>query len=83
MASLANDVCSLSSSKDYYYNLNAWYEALKATLAKHGCEPEPMPPVHTHKGKAFIDFSGRFEGSVFFTWYRMPSSNWEVVCYKI
>lgn len=78
---LSHDIADLSTGP-YYESPKAWYEQLKLTLIKHKCTVGPMPDIHTHQGQDFIDYTGREEGRIFFTWYQMPSSRWEMVCYK-
>lgn len=81
---LSNDIASLSTGK-YYKRVGEWYEMLKTTLEKYNCVLSEMPTIHTREGSAYIEFFCPFnkqEGVIYFTWYRMESGNWEIICYK-
>jgi hypothetical protein len=66
----------------YFEEMADWYREIEYILSKHNCKPEPMPEIHTDKGSAFVEFNGKYEGQIYFTWYKMPTGRWEVVSYR-
>lgn len=78
---LSHHIADLSTGP-YYEKPEVWYEQLTLTLKRHDCEPEGMPEIHTHSGQGYVKYNGREEGQIFFTWHRMPSNRWEIICYK-
>ena len=78
-ASFSRQICELSSgTSNYYHNPHAWYCALADVLAP--LILEPMPPIHTSAGHAHVKIKN-FGETIYFTWYRMPSGNYEIICY--
>jgi len=79
---LSEEIATLSSGTGpYYERIEDWYEALKIILQKHECFPNILPEIHTNEGRGFVEFTGTRNGQIYFTWYKMPSGRFEVICY--
>jgi hypothetical protein len=78
---LASEILDLGD-KVYFDRVETWYKLLCQILEKHHCVPSPLPEIHTYKGRGFVEFTGRENGQVYFTWYKMPSGRYEIVCYR-
>lgn len=81
MAMLSHELASIGVNF-YFDEMADWYRELQWVLSKHECRPGPMPEIHCDKGNAFIEYEGKENGQIYFSWYKMPSGRWEVVCYK-
>lgn len=81
MVLLSEKIASLGQNQ-YYDEIVDWYRELVHILSKNECHTEPLPDIHSDKGKGFIAFTGKEEGQVFFTWYKMPPGRFEIVCYR-
>lgn len=79
---LREKVAALSSGR-YYPTLWAWQLDLIQVLTDFGFTLDNSAPfqVYNDEGKGTLRVAGEEETRVFFTWYRMPSFNWEIVCY--
>lgn len=79
-----NAVSSLSSGA-YYERPRHWWEKLCDTLQKYGYDlnDDDFPVFYSEEGRGSVSISkeGEEAGRVIFTWYRMPSFNWEIICY--
>lgn len=75
------EAIALLSTGVYYERPEDWYGKLVLILASFDCKPEPMLEIHTAEGRSMIGFTGEHAGSIFYTWYRMPSKRFEIVCY--
>ena len=73
------------STGHYYKSVHQWYARLCECLHRHNCKViSECPQVYNQEGRAVIRFQnedGTETEQVFWTWYRMPSSNWEIICY--
>ena len=77
MTSLSEDVAGLSSGTYYKWPID-WYNLLVKTMSAHNMSVGPMPGIHTDEGRDHIEYDS---GQVFFTWYRMESGRYEIICY--
>jgi len=86
---LRNAIAALSTGGvgTYYASPGEFFTRLEWVLREGGFEYEDLahPTIHTNEGRGLLPVcllgmdTPLF--SVAFTWYRMPSGNWEVVCY--
>lgn len=80
-------VSSLSSGSHYYESIAEWWGLVTAELLDFGFITASITPpeVHTDEGWTLVhlrDLRNRnLESCLRLSWYRMPSSRWEVVCY--
>ena len=81
-----NSVASLSSGV-YYQHPSHWWNRLTAILESEGLTPSfAMPVFYSEDGRATMvleTLSGEgVDNTVLcFSWHRMASYNWEIVCY--
>jgi hypothetical protein len=80
MDTLRKAIASLSTG-DYYQRPEDWFREVVLILRSFDCEVEPMLEINTAEGRSTIGFTGEHIGSIFYTWYRMPSKRFEIVCY--
>jgi hypothetical protein len=80
---LREEVASLSSGR-YYDEISHWFDLLDQVVQNFsdgcltlGCD---CPQVHNDSGSSMIRI-GDSELFVWWSWYRMPSYRWEIVCY--
>lgn len=78
---ISHDVIALSEQW-LFVSVQRWYEMLVEILKNHHCTAGPLPEIHTDKGRGFVEFTGRENGQVYFTWHKMPSGKYEIVCYR-
>lgn len=83
---LRSAVANISSGR-YYKSISEWFCLISNTLEKHGCVLSEFdyecPQVYNDEGQSKITFTDN-RGQVCYihwTWYRMPSFNWEIICY--
>lgn len=81
MPFLSSDIAKLGE-KFYFDKVQSWYKQLCLILTEHKCEAGPLPDIHSDSGRGFVEFTGKHEGQVFFTWHKMPSGRYEVICYR-
>lgn len=82
---LRNAIASLSTGV-YYEHFHTWYEALEQLLGEYGFTPqEDYPAIYNDEGRDSMGVvdpqTGEEVGYIWYSWYRMPSSRWEVICY--
>ena len=73
----------------YYPSHGAFFTRLDWVLRQEGFQPSSsmFPPLfHTNEGRGLVPVSmiGMEEHPLFdvvYTWYKMPSGNYEIVCY--
>ena len=88
---LQNDIASLSTGgvNTYYTSPEQFFACLEEILEKHELAYEDLayPAISTSEGRGILPITFADDATpvleVFFTWYRMPSYNWEIVCYLI
>ena len=73
------------STGEYYAQIYDWYAKIRESLeAENWTVSDECPQVYSsgdgHSLLNVVDSSGR-ERHVWFSWYRMPSFNWEIICY--
>lgn len=80
---LREEVASLSSGR-YYDEISHWFDLLDQVVQNFsdgcltlGCD---CPQVYNNSGSSMIRI-GDSELFVWWSWYRMPSGRWEIVCY--
>jgi len=86
---LRNAIASLSTGGvgTYYPSTHMFFTRLECVLRDEGFEYEDLayPTIHTDEGCGRIPVcmigmdTPLF--NIAFTWYRMPSGNWEIICY--
>lgn len=73
-------VAGLSSGR-YYDEIVHWFDLLVKTVERYGLTiDQDCPQVYNDSGSSMIRI-GDSELFVWWTWYRMPSYRWEIVCY--
>lgn len=81
-----NSIASLSSGV-YYQHPSHWWGRLVAILENEGLKPSFDMPVfysedgHATMGLETLSGEGVDNTVLWFSWHRMTSYNWEVVCY--
>jgi hypothetical protein len=76
-----------TSTGEYYHSVASWFSLLEIVLGRFGyiTQDENFPQVHTNEGYAILNIHPEDNPNevahVWWSWYRMPSGNWEVVCY--
>ena len=88
---MRNAIASLSTGGvgTYYTSPGQFFTRLEWTLREIGLQPESdmHPSIHTEEGRGRVAVTMLGAGmdaplfDVVYTWYRMPSSNWEFICY--
>lgn len=85
---LRNEIASLSTGGvgTYYTSPGVFFTRLEWVLREGGFEPVGDPPtIHTNEGRYTTPVApvGMIAPlfDVVTTWYRMPSGNWEMICY--
>jgi len=77
------EAAGLSSGK-YYDEIHEWYSVLLMVLNKYGFDTnQECPQVYNCQGRSvvyFEDDNGKCH-QIFWTYYRMQSFRWEIVCY--
>jgi len=86
-APIREEVASLSSGA-YYEQKSHWVDKLSVILDNHGLILDGEPVMLGDEGRSCMDIveittvrDTPTVGCVHFTWYRMPSFNWEIICY--
>ena len=86
-ASIRKQVAALSTGV-YYDNFQQWATLLAQVCQQHGLKVfggVDTPHNHTGCGIAYlvedVESPERGVGQIWFSYYRMPSSRWEIVCY--
>jgi len=83
-------VSSTSTTSEYYATPNDWYRRLTRVLVSFNKILAPMPEIHTQQGRGTLTYesvpgktggNAPRSGKIAFTWYKMVSGNWEMVCY--
>lgn len=82
---LRNAIASLSTGV-YYDEISGWYNRLSTLLGEYGFIPsDECPTVYNDGGHATMGIAdpqtGEEVGYIWWSWYRMPSFRWEVICY--
>ena len=78
---------SALSSGTYYPQVSHWWEKVCEVLRANGFVPqfEDCPLIYNNEGHSLVkvlDKDGEETGSsLLYSWYRMQSSNWEIVSY--
>ncbi len=86
---LKSDIATLSTGGPgtYYTSPEVFFTRLEWVLREGGFEFEDLryPDIHTSEGRGLLPvvLQGMHAPlfDVVFTWYKMPSGNWEMVCY--
>ena len=79
--------CSTGGVGTHYHHVGEFFVKLERVLREGGFEFEDLeyPSIHTTEGRGRLPVC--LEGmhtplfDVVFTWHRMPSGNWEMICY--
>lgn len=79
---LRDSIASLSSGR-YYDEVYHWYSWLCDILRNFGITSvDDCPQIFNNEGRQVTRFmDGDVQKSVFWTYYRMQSGRWEIVCY--
>lgn len=80
-----NDVANLSTG-NYYDEFVHWYDEVVKLINRHGylLETNECPQIYNGQGNGYIYFRAGEKDwlySIYYTYYRMPSFRWEIVCY--
>jgi len=76
---IRKSVANLSSGNYYYGEFYHFYDMLCQVLRDYGITNiDECPQIYSNEGRGAIGFEG---GQVIYTYYRMPSFRWEVICY--
>ena len=86
---LRNEIATLSTGGvgTYYSHPGVFFASLERVLQKNELSYEDLtyPLIYTSEGRGRISVVNRGMDTplfdVVYTWYRMPSSNWEIICY--
>jgi hypothetical protein len=75
--------CSTGSNHRYYHTLQEGLEVFDKVLRESGLSLRSIPDCHNDTARALLVIEQGDEevGNAFFTWYRMPSGNFEVIGY--
>lgn len=82
-------ICSVATHghDSYYPTHEDFFTRLEWVLREHGFAFEDLryPLIHTSEGRGLLPVviigSDQALFDVVFTWYRMPSGVWEMICY--
>ncbi len=86
-----NAIASLSTGgvNTYYPSTEEFFTRLEWVLRENGFAPEGLthPLIHTSEGRGRLPVvmigGDQPLFDIMYTWYRMPSGNWEMICYPI
>lgn len=71
-----------TSTGRYYKSVAEWWDAVLTICRAFNVEvTADYPHVYNDNGRSIIALNGKI--SLFWTWYRMPSFNWEIICYVL
>lgn len=81
---LRNAVAKLSSGQ-YYDEISHWFFAVRSIIRSHNfaCDSD-CPKVYNNEGYSHLQFFNPKTGEEYricWTWYRMSSFKWEIICY--
>lgn len=76
-----NAVCATSTG-EYYDEVSHWWDAVCCALQVHGFEPVSgaPPTIYNNEGRGRMALQNT-DTELAYTWYRMPSFRWEIVCH--
>ena len=79
---LREKIAGLSSGV-YYDSIFQFFATLDGVLLANNCVMDPeYPQVYNDEGRNILKFNvGDQEFQVFWTYYRMQSGRWEIICY--
>lgn len=85
---LGKKIASLSSGR-YYNQIADWFDLLDQVVQEVGCGEihlDDCPQVFNSEGNGIIRLPypfglGDSDLQVYWSWYRMPSGRWEIICY--
>jgi len=66
----------------YYDEISHWWDAVVKVLEDAGIPPIPAdcPAIYNDEGRWNVPLENT-NSTLVFTWYRMPSFRWEIICY--
>lgn len=78
---LRNQIANLSSGR-YYDQIFHWFDLVVKTAARFGLiiDEQDCPQVYNDSGSSMIRI-GDSELFIWWSWYKMPSGRWEIICY--
>ena len=75
---------SQCSTGVYYPQYKDYFAKVVDILDFYGLDVE-VPIIYNENGRGFVNVenNGTVIGGLVYTWYRMPSSNWEMIGYLV
>lgn len=79
---LRNRIAKLSTGP-YYDEFSHWWEAARDVLTEDGYYVMgDCPNIYVDAGRGYLNFCrDDIDANIFYTWYKMPSGRYEVICY--
>jgi hypothetical protein len=76
-----------TSTGEYYRSVASWWSLLEIVLGEFGYITQDVnfPQIHTDAGYSLLTIHPEDNPDqlayIWWSWYRMPSGNWEIICY--